>query len=217
MENRHPDSTVPREAVAVLVTLVIILGAVGLYSLANATATEPSPPAQQQAPAVTPVVKAPRRAHRARTRAIRARGAVRVRFDRLPPLGNFDPRMLGFQWPVAGGHEITSPYGPRDGGFHHGTDIGCAIGQPLYASRAGRVMLVGDAEPGYGLTVMIDHGSGYQTLYAHMSKLEVQLGQFVRTRQEIGRCGATGNASGTHVHFEMRYGGYVWDPVRFLP
>jgi murein DD-endopeptidase MepM/ murein hydrolase activator NlpD len=112
---------------------------------------------------------------------------------------------------------ITSPFGPRDGGFHHGADIGCGIGQRLFASRAGRVVVVGDAGPDYGLTVLIDHGSGYQTLYAHLSKLEVQPGQLMRTRQEIGRCGSTGNASGPHVHFELRYGGYVWDPLRFLP
>ena len=157
-------------------------------------------------------------------RAVRAsvtrRRPVRVRPFRLKGLPPFwklrDPRMLGFQWPVVGSHEITSPFGPRDGGFHHGTDIGCAIGQPLYASRAGKVIAVGDSRSDYGLVVFIDHGSGYQTLYGHMSRTEVQLGQFVRTRQEIGRCGQTGNASGPHVHFEMRYGGFVWDPLRFL-
>jgi len=211
MENRHLEPETARDPAAIFTTLaVLIAGVAFVYSIAHASPGSRSIELRQPAQAVVPVrVSAPH--------SVRAVGSVRVRFDRLPAMAGVNPRSLGFQWPVAGWIEITSPFGPRDGGFHHGTDIGCAIGQPLYASRAGRVIFAGDAEPGYGLTVMIDHGSGYQTLYAHLSKLEVQPSQIVRTREEIGRCGMTGNATGPHVHFEMRYGGYVWDPVRFLP
>jgi len=213
MENRHSELKVAREAVAFLATLAIIAAGIAFVYVANASPPERPVEVQRPAPVVRPVAAGGGRVVRAKP--TRAR---RVRFARLPDFRRLsNPKRLGFQWPVAGWHQITSPFGPRDGGFHHGTDIGCGIGQRLYASRAGRVIGVGDAGPGYGLTVWIDHGSGYQTLYGHMSKLEVQPGQAVRTRQEIGRCGESGNASGPHVHFEMRFGGYVWDPVRFLP
>jgi murein DD-endopeptidase MepM/ murein hydrolase activator NlpD len=215
MENRHPELNVAREAAALFATLAIVVGSIAFYSLANASPAEQPVTLRQPAAAVRPVVASGGHVAHRRIKATRTR---RVRFTRLPDFRRVsNPKTLGFQWPTVGSHEITSAFGPRDGGFHHGTDVACGIGQRLYASRAGRVIGVGDAGPGYGLTVWIDHGSGYQTLYGHMSKLEVQLGQAVRTRQEIGRCGESGNASGPHVLFEMRYGGYVWDPVRFLP
>ena len=213
MEDRTAETHGARDAAGFFATLAIAIAGIALfYPLAHASPAERMVPLQQPAPAVVPVVGSA-----ARTNVAGRGRTVRVRFDRLPALSSVDPKVLGFQWPVAGSHEIISPFGPRDGGFHHGADIGCGIGQPLYASRAGRVIGVGDAGPVYGLVVMIDHGSGYQTLYAHLSKLEAQPGQSIRTREEIGRCGATGNATGPHVHFEIRYGGYVWDPVRFLP
>jgi murein DD-endopeptidase MepM/ murein hydrolase activator NlpD len=180
--------------------------------------TEQPAQVQQAAPVIQPVSKTAGGSSRVRASTARRATTRRVRLQGLPPLRRVsDPRRLGFQWPVAGSQQITSPFGPRDGGFHHGTDIGCGIGQRLYSARAGRVTGVGDAGPGYGLAVLIDHGSGYQTVYSHLSKLEVSQGQFVRSREQIGLCGDTGNASGPHVHFEMRYGGFVWDPVRFLP
>ena len=135
----------------------------------------------------------------------------------LPNLGGISPKRLGFQWPVHGYHGITSPFGPRNGAFHHGTDIACGMGQPLYASRTGRVIFAGNAGDAYGNTVAIDHGNTYMTVYAHMTNVGVKPGEVVRTGQQIGTCGMTGNATGPHVHFELRYNGYVWDPVLFLP
>ena len=135
----------------------------------------------------------------------------------LPNLGGMNPKRLGFQWPVHGYHGITSPFGPRNGSFHHGTDIACGMGQPLYASRTGRVVFAGDAGSAYGNTVAIDHGNTYMTVYAHMTRVIAKVGQVVKTGWEIGTCGMTGNATGPHVHFEIRYDGYVWDPVLFLP
>jgi murein DD-endopeptidase MepM/ murein hydrolase activator NlpD len=123
----------------------------------------------------------------------------------------------GFTWPVRGSLYITSPFGRRGNGFHHGTDIGCGIGQPLFASRAGTVYFAGPAGDAYGNAVVIDHGGSYQTVYGHLSRLDVRPGQVVGTQQLIGLCGMTGNASGPHVHFELRYNGYVWDPTMFLP
>jgi septal ring factor EnvC (AmiA/AmiB activator) len=216
MENRPHTLTAAREAVAFLVTLGLVIAGIVFLSMANAAPGERSVELQQPAPPVAPVTVGGGRAGHTRARPLQRQ--ARIRFDRLRPLARVaNPKMLGFQWPVVGMHEITSPFGPRHGEFHHGADIGCGIGQRLYSSRAGRVIGAGDAGPGYGLTVWIDHGSGYQTLYGHLSKLEVRAGQAVRTRQEIGLCGESGNATGPHVHFEMRYGGFVWDPLRFLP
>lgn len=135
----------------------------------------------------------------------------------LPNLGRVSPKSLGFQWPTRGYHGITSPFGPRNGQFHHGADIACGMGQPLYASRAGRVTFAGDAGDAYGNTVAIDHGNTYMTVYAHMTRVGVKPGDVVKTGQLIGWCGMTGNATGPHVHFELRYDGYVWDPLLFLP
>ena len=91
------------------------------------------------------------------------------------------------------------------------------MGQPLYASRTGRVIFAGNAGDVYGNTVAIDHGNSYMTVYAHMTRVIAQAGQVVKTGWEIGTCGMTGNATGPHVHFEIRYDGYVWDPLLFLP
>lgn len=118
------------------------------------------------------------------------------------------------QWPVRG--MITSPFGPRGKGFHHGTDIGCGMGWDIRAARGGRIVAIGDGKA-YGNAMLIDHGDGYITLYAHFSAFAVEYGDTVRTGQVIGACGETGRATGPHLHFEVRYGGYVWDPIDYLP
>lgn len=209
---------VAHEAVVSFTLLALIGAAIAfVISLAHGSPPAEHAIAQQAAPVIQPVANAGG-ATRVRAKPQRRASTRRLRLQGLPPLRRVsDPRRLGFQWPTAYRSSITSPFGPRDGGFHHGTDIGCGVGQRLYSARAGRVVGVGDAGPGYGLAIMIDHGSGYQTVYSHLSRLDVRHGQFVRSREQIGLCGETGNASGPHVHFEMRYGGYVWDPVRFLP
>ncbi len=122
----------------------------------------------------------------------------------------------GFSWPVAGAHVITSPFGPRDDGFHHGTDIGCAVGQPIFSMRGGKIRFAAEARA-YGNVVLIDHGRSYQTVYSHLDRLDVKPGQHVGARQLLGTCGETGNATGPHLHLEVRYGGYVYDPLTFLP
>lgn len=156
-------------------------------------------------------------AARARTATKTQKASKPIFIPSLPNLGGVSPKRLGFQWPVRGYRGITSPFGPRDGNFHHGTDIACGMGQPLYASRTGRVVFAGNAGAAYGNAVAIDHGNTYMTVYAHMTKVVAQVGQVVKTGWEIGTCGMTGNATGPHVHLEMRYNGYVWDPLLFLP
>jgi murein DD-endopeptidase MepM/ murein hydrolase activator NlpD len=120
----------------------------------------------------------------------------------------------GFIWPHRG--RINSPYGPRWGGFHTGIDIECHMGQTVVASKAGRV-IASEWGGGYGKMVIIDHGNGVSTLYAHNSRLYVPDGARVARGQRISACGSTGNSTGSHLHFEVRINGEHTNPMRFLP
>jgi murein DD-endopeptidase MepM/ murein hydrolase activator NlpD len=125
------------------------------------------------------------------------------------------PSKMGFAWPTSS-HHINSAYGPRWGGFHTGVDIQCHSGQSFAASKAGKVIEAGWAG-GYGNTTIIDHGNGYTSLYAHQSSIGVRRGQRVDRGRVIGRCGSTGNSTGAHLHFEIRYNGNHRNPMWFLP
>lgn len=121
---------------------------------------------------------------------------------------------LGFAWPIRG--RITSPYGPRWGGYHTGIDIDCRTGAPIGASKAGRVIEAGWGG-GYGRMVIVDHGGGYTTLYAHMSRIYVGYGSSVSQGTKVGACGESGNATGDHLHFEVRVNGDHRNPRNYLP
>lgn len=88
---------------------------------------------------------------------------------------------------------------------HLGLDFAAALGAPIYASDSGLVVFSGWDTTGYGNMVMIDHGNGYATLYGHMSQLGVRCGQSVSQGTTIGYAGSTGNSTGSHLHFEIRY------------
>ena len=120
----------------------------------------------------------------------------------------------GYAWPIRG--NITSPYGPRWGGFHTGIDIDCNTGNPIGASKAGRV-IASEYSGGYGYMVIIDHGGGFSSLYAHMSRLDVRRGQSVSQGSRVGLCGSTGNSTGDHLHFEIRVNGNHRNPRPYLP
>jgi len=135
---------------------------------------------------------------------------------------------LGLTWPVAKA-AITSPFGwrpfyvwPGMTGphpklqFHHGTDISCALNQPVVASKGGRVILSG-SDADYGNVIVIQHAGGWSTLYAHLNKRLVPTGKWVAARTRIGLCGMTGHASGVHLHFEVRHLGTFYDPMTYLP
>jgi murein DD-endopeptidase MepM/ murein hydrolase activator NlpD len=121
------------------------------------------------------------------------------------------------RWPVAG--PLTSAYGLRWRGLlpelHSGADVYVAEGTPVAAMAGGRVTQAG-AFGAYGLTVVLDHGGGTQSLYAHLSQIDVAVGDEVRGRQIIGLSGSTGNATGPHLHFEIRRRGRPEDPVPLL-
>lgn len=116
---------------------------------------------------------------------------------------------------------ITSPFGWRihpilgTRRFHTGTDFGADFGAPIYAAHSGTVILAGWLG-GYGQTVIIDHGSGLTTLYAHAQRLLVREGQTVHQGQPIAEVGSTGLSTGPHLHFEVRVNGEPTDPLAYL-
>ncbi len=127
-------------------------------------------------------------------------------------------------WPLGNAScYISSHYGYRNPSvsgwsFHGGTDItgGGISGKPVYATRSGKVISAVTSNSGYGIYVLIDHGDGYSSLYAHMSARYVSAGDSVSKGQMIGRVGSTGNSTGPHLHFEIRYYGEKKDPMNFV-
>lgn len=118
-----------------------------------------------------------------------------------------------FIWP-AGNHSLS---GNDYWSGHLGIDIAAGEGAPIYAADSGVVVFAGWATGGYGNMVMIDHGNGYQTLYGHLSSVVASCGRSVGQGAIIGYAGSTGNSTGAHLHFEVRYlGGFV-SPWYVLP
>lgn len=122
-------------------------------------------------------------------------------------------------WPVTG--RITSPYGWRihpiykTRSFHTGIDIGAGSGTPVDAARTGRVIDAG-YRGAYGLAVLVDHGGGIATFYAHMSSIKVSVGQQVNTGDTVGLVGSTGYSTGPHLHLEVRVDGKYTNPMEWL-
>ncbi len=127
-------------------------------------------------------------------------------------------------WPLGNAScYISSGYGNRSASisgwsFHGGTDIagGGIYGKPVYASRSGRVIAAVNGSTGYGKYVIIDHGDGFVTLYGHCSSLNVTTGQYVTKGQHISNVGSTGNVTGPHLHFEVRYNGVKQNPMNYV-
>ncbi len=117
-------------------------------------------------------------------------------------------------WPIEG--KITSSYGWRKSGFHHGLDIAAQLGTKIHAAEEGTVSFAGYKSI-YGRTVIIDHLNGKQTLYAHAQGICVAKGDKVYRGQVIAAVGMTGNTTGPHVHFEVRQEGKVKNPLSYLP
>jgi len=121
-----------------------------------------------------------------------------------------------FEWPVRGGAILSYFDDPRKGHRHAGLDIRGERGQEIVAARAGRVVYSGDKLSGYGKLVILDHGDGLQTLYAHGLELLVRVGDAVEKGQPIARVGRTGNATTEHCHFEIRKDRLPVDPLPYL-
>ena len=138
--------------------------------------------------------------------------AVAVLAAPVPPAER--PAPTHFVWPAQG--TITSPFGPRAGGFHPGIDIGILRSLTVRAAAAGPVTLVGTPAgyEGYGTIVAVDVGGGYTTIYAHLASFAVHVGDEVEAGEPIAVAGCTGWCSGTHLHFELRLRGRSVNPLR---
>lgn len=118
-----------------------------------------------------------------------------------------------FVWPSA--NHVLSGNDYWSG--HLGIDIAAAVGDGIFSSDSGVIVFSGWAYGGYGNMIMVDHGNGYQTVYAHLSAASARCGQSVSQGQYIGAAGSTGNSTGAHLHFEVRYMGGFINPWYVLP
>jgi murein DD-endopeptidase MepM/ murein hydrolase activator NlpD len=140
--------------------------------------------------------------------------------DEPPPVPPLGPAGTGILRPPVGG-PITSPFGARDhpvtgeNKLHDGSDFGAGCGTPVHAAAEGVVSKVGRAK-GYGNRVRIRHVGGLETLYGHLSRIDVRPGENVSTSTMIGRVGSTGLSTGCHLHFAVYAGGRAVDPTGYL-
>jgi murein DD-endopeptidase MepM/ murein hydrolase activator NlpD len=127
-----------------------------------------------------------------------------------------------FGWPLSVSGRISSPFGyrvhPITGAYkmHTGVDIAASKGIPVLAAESGTVITVKKLSTGYGYYVMINHGSGIVTLYAHMSAIYVSVGDSVSRGTQIGAVGSTGSSTGPHLHFEVRVNGSPVNPMGYI-
>jgi len=116
-----------------------------------------------------------------------------------------------FIWPASG--KLSQLYR----WYHKGLDISNKSAPPILAADAGKVVLAGWPDSiGYGNRVIIDHGNGFQTLYAHLSRIYVVAGQTVNRGDQVGQMGSTGRSTGVHLHIEIRKNGVALDPLGYL-
>ena len=116
-----------------------------------------------------------------------------------------------FYWPAAGSLTQRYWYG------HRAIDIGGSVGAAIIASDGGYVSFAGWTDIGYGYLIVLDHANGFQTFYAHLNRIFVSEGETVYAGQVIGAMGSTGNSTGPHLHYEIRYNGYPVNPLIYLP
>lgn len=128
------------------------------------------------------------------------------------------PGRVVFAWPASG--PITTYFGevgPTSPRGHAGLDIAAPWGSPVRSAAAGQVILATRSGGPYGIEVIVDHGGGLRTVYGHLSELDVETGRQVERGELLGLVGSTGYSTGPHLHFEVRQGGELRDPLRLLP
>lgn len=136
----------------------------------------------------------------------------KIPIDSIPDSIRIDCR--NFTVPVPGA--ITSHFGPRRFRYHFGTDLKVNVGDSVLAAFSGRIRIIEYEARGYGHYVVIRHENGLETVYAHLSKVLVQLDQNVRSGEVIALAGNTGRSTGPHLHFETRYLGNAIDPALII-
>ncbi len=192
-------ATRPAGAAALVApTLLVVLLALLLGALANPLAAAVAPS------------EAVRNAH------AREQLAVLLRAAELS--GRIDRVGQGFVWPLQG--RISSAFGWRNisvagNRFHGGIDIAAPSGTAIRAARGGVVTRSGWVGA-YGYLVVLDHGAGWETRYAHLSRIDVRVGERVAQGAVVGLVGSTGASTGPHLHFEIRRDGLALDPLAYL-
>jgi hypothetical protein len=140
-------------------------------------------------------------------------GAIRsVWQEEGPPVD--DGVALRFRWPTEG--RLSSGFGRRWGRMHEGIDLAAAPGTPVRAAESGRVIYSGHGLGAYGNVVIVRHSKNYTTVYAHNRRLLVRRGTWVERGDKIAEVGATGRATGPHLHFEVRRGHEPRNPLDYL-
>jgi murein DD-endopeptidase MepM/ murein hydrolase activator NlpD len=124
------------------------------------------------------------------------------------------PLRASISWPVSG--PLLERYGPRGSGWHSGIDVDAPEGAPVSAAAPG-IVVDADWEDGYGNRVVVAHGRGLETTYAHLAEVTVGTGAFVTESSRLGTIGCTGSCDGAHLHFEVRLNGSTSDPLLWLP
>ena len=119
-----------------------------------------------------------------------------------------------FAWPIHG--ILSSGFGAREGRPHEGIDIAAPQGTEIHAAADGEVVYSGNGIRGYGNVVIVSHGDGFLTVYAHNLQNRVQKGERVTRGQLLGLVGQTGHATAPHLHFEVRYGETPRNPITYL-
>jgi peptidoglycan hydrolase-like protein with peptidoglycan-binding domain len=123
---------------------------------------------------------------------------------------------LPLAWPMTA-PVLSDPFGPRGNKWHSGIDLPAPLGTPVYAARSGVVTWAGWRDGGWGLLVVVNHGHEERSMYAHLSRIDVRVGVWIGQGVRVGRIGASGDATGPHLHFEVRVRNASVDPLRALP
>lgn len=181
------------------------------WACAQAPVGAPGPAVAARADALEVVVAARRAWHAEAQAGVLARAAELAR--------GIEIQGEGFVRPVDG--PISSPFGWRDlsvagNRFHGGLDLVAPPGTPVAAARGGVVSFAGWGGA-YGYVVYVDHEPGWQTRYAHLSRIDVRVGDLLRQGAPLGAVGSTGASTGPHLHFEVRHEGRALDPLGFVP
>ena len=119
-------------------------------------------------------------------------------------------------WPLKNAR-LSQTYAPRWNAAHQGIDLVSPKGTPVFSSHAGRVVYAGNRLSGYGKTVIVEYSPHWSTLYAHLETIHVKTGWIIQQGHQVGTVGHTGNAKGTHLHFELIYKKQPVNPMLYLP
>ncbi|MDX6413358.1 MAG: hypothetical protein QOH23_768, partial [Gaiellaceae bacterium] len=123
---------------------------------------------------------------------------------------------LPLAWPLSN-PVLGDRFGPRGNSWHSGIDLPAPMSTPVYSAAAGQVVWAGWRDGGWGFLVIVAHGHGERSMYAHLSRIDVRVGVWIGQGVRVGLVGASGDATGPHLHFEVRVRNASVDPLRALP